>query len=178
FNRSHYEEVLVVRVHPENLDRQRLPPGSRGPDIWAQRFGEINRWERYLVDNGIRVVKLFLHLSKEEQRQRFLKRLEVKEKNFKFSAADVHERTYWDEYQRAFSEMLSHTSTDRAPWYVIPADHKWFSRLCAAAVLVETLAEIDPHYPVLSGRQLEELEAARVALEAEAPQRRSKSPRT
>ena len=178
FNRSHYEEVLVVRVHPENLDRQRLPKSARGPDIWAQRYREINRWERYLVDNGIRVVKLFLHLSKEEQRQRFLQRLDVKEKNFKFSAADVHERSYWDEYQRAFSEMLSNTSTEWAPWYVIPADHKWFTRLCAAAVLVETLSDIDPHYPVLSGRQLEDLDAARVDLEAEAPQRRSKRPRT
>ena len=130
FNRSHYEEVLVVRVHPEALARQRLPTTGRG-SIWDRRFREINDWERYLVDNGIRVVKLFLNLSKEEQRIRFLKRIDVPERNWKFSAADARERRRWDDYQLAFSEMLSATSTKHAPWYVIPADHKWFARICA-----------------------------------------------
>lgn len=132
FNRSHYEEVLVVRVHPENLARQKLPETARGPDVWKRRYREINDWERYLTDNGFKVVKLFLNLSKEEQRIRFLKRIDVPERNWKFSAADVRERARWDDYQRAFSQMLSATSTEWAPWYVIPADHKWFARLCAA----------------------------------------------
>jgi PPK2 family polyphosphate:nucleotide phosphotransferase len=121
FNRSHYEEVLVVRIHPEVLEQQRLPEVAK-VDIWARRYREINDWERYLVDNGIRIVKLFLNVSKEEQRRRFLKRVEQPDKNWKFSAADVRERAYWDDYQHAFSETLSHTSTEWAPWVVIPAD--------------------------------------------------------
>ena len=129
FNRSHYEEVLVVRVHEELLARQKLPQKARGRDVWKRRYREINDWERYLVDNGIRVVKLFLNLSKEEQRLRFLARIDEPDKNWKFSAADVEERRYWDDYQRAFSEMLSNTSTEWAPWHVIPADRKWFARL-------------------------------------------------
>src|SRR5436190_11306279 len=124
FNRSHYEEVLVVRVHPENLKRQRLPKEARGADVWERRYREINEWERHLVDNGFRVVKLFLNLSKEEQRIRFLKRLDLPDHNWKFSAADARERQRWDDYQKAFSAMLSQTSTRWAPWYVIPADHK------------------------------------------------------
>ena len=132
FNRSHYEEVLVVRVHPENLARQRLPAVDKG--IWDRRYREINDWERYLVDNGFAVVKLLLNLSREEQRIRFLKRIDVPERNWKFSAADARERRRWDDYQAAFSRMLSATSTEHAPWYVVPADHKWFARICAAAV--------------------------------------------
>jgi PPK2 family polyphosphate:nucleotide phosphotransferase len=169
FNRSHYEEVLVVRVHPENLVRQRLPAGSTGPDVWKRRFREINDWERYLSDNGIRVVKLFLNLSREEQRIRFLKRIDLPEKNWKFSASDVHERQYWDEYQQAFSDMLSHTSTEWAPWHVIPADHKWFARTCAAAVIAQTLIEIDPRYPVPDKAARQELVRAKAELEDEAP---------
>jgi PPK2 family polyphosphate:nucleotide phosphotransferase len=169
FNRSHYEEVLVVRVHPENLVRQRLPASATGPDVWKRRFREINEWERYLVDNGFRVVKLFLNLSKEEQRVRFLKRIDLPEKNWKFSAADVRERRYWDDYQQAFSDMLSHTSTDWAPWHVIPADHKWFARICAAAVIAQTLIEIDPRYPVPDKTARQELLRAKAELEAEAP---------
>ena len=169
FNRSHYEEVLVVRVHPENLDRQRLPAESTGPDVWKRRFREINDWERYLSDNGFRVVKLFLNLSKEEQRVRFLKRIDLPEKNWKFSASDVRERRYWDEYQHAFSDMLSHTSTEWAPWHVIPADHKWFARTCAAAVIAQTLIEIDPRYPVPDEAARQELLRAKAELEAEAP---------
>jgi PPK2 family polyphosphate:nucleotide phosphotransferase len=169
FNRSHYEEVLVVRVHPELLDRQQLPAEVKGKGIWDRRYRQINDWERYLTDNGFKVVKLFLNLSKEEQRTRFLKRIDLPEKNWKFSAADVRERQYWDDYQRAFSEMLSATSTEWAPWYVVPADRKWFARICAAAVLVHTLAEIDPQYPTVSQERRKQLLAVKGELEAEAP---------
>jgi PPK2 family polyphosphate:nucleotide phosphotransferase len=169
FNRSHYEEVLVVRVHPENLDLQHLPEKSKRSDIWQRRYREINDWERYLVDNGVRVVKLFLNLSKEEQRTRFLKRIDVPERNWKFSGADARERQRWDDYQQAFSQMLSATSTDWAPWYVVPADRKWFARICAAAVLAHTLAKIDPKYPEVSAAARKDLRAARKALEADAP---------
>jgi len=167
FNRSHYEEVLAVRVHPENLDRQRLSDASAGKNVWARRFREINDWERYLADNGFAVVKLFLNLSWEQQRERFLKRIDVPERNWKFSAADIRERRFWTEYQRAFSEMLSATSKPWAPWYVIPADRKWFARLSAGAVLAHTLLELDPWYPRVSAEVRDELQQARGELENE-----------
>ena len=170
FNRSHYEEVVVVRVHPENLDRQKLPPERKGPGIWARRYREINDWERYLTDNGFRIVKLFLNISKEEQRTRFLKRLDLPEKNWKFSSHDVAERERWADYQEAFSEMLSHTSTKWAPWYVIPADRKWFARIASAAVLANTLIEIDPQYPTVSTAARKDLAKVREALVAQAPE--------
>jgi len=176
FNRSHYEEVLVVRVHPALLDRQRLPAAAKGKDVWARRYREINDWEHFLADNGFRVVKLFLNLSKEEQRIRFLKRLDLPEKNWKFSAADAREREYWDDYQAAFSDMLSHTSTEWAPWYVIPADHKWFARICVSAVLAHTLMEIDPHYPRVDKAKREDLAQTKALLEAEAPRGAAKDP--
>ncbi len=169
FNRSHYEEVLVVRVHPENLDRQKLPIQARGKDVWDRRYREINDWERYLTGNGFKVVKLFLNLSREEQRIRFLKRIDLPDKNWKFSSADARERQRWDDYQQAFSQMLSATSTQWAPWYVIPADRKWFARICAAAVLVHTLIEIDPQYPKVSAGKRDELMVVKGELEAEAP---------
>jgi PPK2 family polyphosphate:nucleotide phosphotransferase len=169
FNRSHYEEVLVVRVHPENLDRQNLPAADRGPKLWQRRYREINDWERYLSDNGFSIVKLLLNLSKEEQRVRFLKRIDDPDRNWKFSAADARERRYWDDYQRAFSEMLSATSTNWAPWYVIPADRKWFARICASAAIVHTLAGLDPQYPKVSSETRRELQVVRRQLEAEAP---------
>ena len=169
FNRSHYEEVLVARVHKQILDSEKLPPESRAGDIWKRRYREINDWERYLAGNGIRVVKIFLNVSREEQRRRFLRRIDQPEKNWKFSASDVRERRYWDDYQRAYSEMLSHTSTEYASWYVLPADHKWFTRLCAAAVIAHTLIDIDPHYPAPDPATRQELEQARRELEAEAP---------
>jgi PPK2 family polyphosphate:nucleotide phosphotransferase len=169
FNRSHYEEVLVVRVHPENLDRQKLPKEAKGKGVWDRRYREINDWERYLNDNGIKVVKIFLNLSKEEQRRRFLRRIDLKDKNWKFSVNDVHERKYWDDYQKAFSEMLSATSTSWAPWYVVPADRKWFARICVAAVLANTLIEIDPKYPRVSAHEREHLLVEKKALGAEAP---------
>jgi PPK2 family polyphosphate:nucleotide phosphotransferase len=170
FNRSHYEEVLVVRVHPENLDRQKLPDFAKDNRVWHRRYREINDWERYLTENGFRVVKMFLNLSEEEQRTRFFKRLDLPEKNWKFSAADVRERQRWDDYQEAFSELLSATSTAWAPWYVIPADHKWFARICAAAVLTHTLIDIDPHYPEVSAERREQLLVVKGELEAQAPE--------
>jgi polyphosphate kinase 2 (PPK2 family) len=136
--------------------------------VWKRRYREINDWERYLVDNGIEIVKLFLNLSKEEQRRRFLRRIDRPDKNWKFSAADIREREHWDEYQRAFSKMLTHTSTEWAPWHVIPADHKWFARLAVGAVLVDTLVRLDPRYPVLGDDARAELLKARAELEAEA----------
>jgi PPK2 family polyphosphate:nucleotide phosphotransferase len=169
FNRSHYEEVLVVRVHPENLDRQKLPEAARTGDIWQRRYREINDWERYLTDNGLRIVKLFLNISKEEQRARLLRRIDLPDHNWKFSAADVNERERWDDYQRAFSGMLSHTSTEWAPWHVIPADRKWFARVGAAAVLVDALMEIDPRFPPVTRRQREALLEAKARLEEQAP---------
>jgi PPK2 family polyphosphate:nucleotide phosphotransferase len=169
FNRSHYEEVLVVRVHPELLERERLPRGSAGKELWHRRYREINDWERYLADNGIKVLKLFLNLSAEEQRTRFLGRIDLAEKNWKLSASDVSERANWDAYERAFSEMLSHTSTQSAPWYVIPADHKWFAHLAVSAVLVHALMEIDPQYPIPDAGEREALQRARAQLEAQAP---------
>jgi PPK2 family polyphosphate:nucleotide phosphotransferase len=169
FNRSHYEEVLVVRVHPENLDRQKLPADAKKGDIWQRRYREINDWERHLSDNGIRIVKLFLNLSKEEQRTRLLRRIDLPDHNWKFSAADVAERERWDDYQEAFNDMLSHTSTEWAPWHVIPADRKWFARISAASVLVSALMEIDPQFPKVSDEQRAELQEIKRALEAQAP---------
>jgi PPK2 family polyphosphate:nucleotide phosphotransferase len=161
FNRSHYEEVLVVRVHPELLERQKLPPGKRNAAFWESRYRSINCWEDHLYENGIRTVKLFLNVSHEEQRRRFLSRIDEPEKNWKFSANDAKERTHWDTYQNAFADMLSATSTAHAPWYVIPADDKPFARVAAAAVIANALIEIDPHYPKVSSSQLESLQAVR-----------------
>lgn len=166
FNRSHYEEVLVVRVHPSFLERQRL---RQGDGVWKRRYREINDWERYLVENGFKLVKLFLNVSREEQRLRFLKRIDRSDKNWKFSASDVAERAYWDDYQAAFSEMLTHTSTDWAPWHVIPSDHKWFARIAVGATLVQALVELDPQYPTVSEEDKQALLQARAQLEAEAP---------
>jgi len=175
FNRSHYEEVLVVRVHPEFLEHQHLPDAARGKDVWNRRYREINDWERYLTDNGFRIVKMFLNVSKEEQRRRFLARIEEPEKNWKFSANDVHERRFWDDYENAISEMLSHTSTEHAPWHVIPADRKWFLRAAVAATLAKTLMDIDPQYPTVDEQARAELQTAKAELEAEAPARRDAS---
>ena len=167
FNRSHYEEVLVVRVHPEILDRQQFPKASRKGDIWKRRYREINDWEHYITDQGFRLVKIFLNVSKEEQRQRFLRRVELPEKNWKFSAADAKERGYWDAYQKAYSEMLSQTSTEWAPWYVIPADHKWMARSLVAGILTSTIQGLDLHFPEPSSEEKAALEEARRQLEAE-----------
>jgi PPK2 family polyphosphate:nucleotide phosphotransferase len=176
FNRSHYEEVLVVRVHPENLDRQKLPPPAKKGDVWKRRYRAINDWERYLSDNGIRIVKLFLNISKEEQRKRFIRRIDVPDRNWKFSTADVAEREHWDHYQKAFSEALSNTSTAWAPWYVLPADHKWYARIGAAAVLVHTLIELDPRFPTVTKERRQELLEIRKTLEAQAPPGAARDP--
>jgi PPK2 family polyphosphate:nucleotide phosphotransferase len=169
FNRSYYEEVLVVRVHSEVLAHEKLPRKARGRGIWRRRYREINDWEHYLTDNGIKVVKLFLNLSKEEQRSRFLRRIDLPDHNWKFSASDVKERSYWDDYQKAFSEMLSATSTEWAPWHVIPADHKWFARICASAIIADALIKIDPRFPKVSDEARAALQETKMLLEAEAP---------
>ncbi|HMJ80321.1 MAG TPA: polyphosphate kinase 2 family protein [Candidatus Dormibacteraeota bacterium] len=176
FNRSHYEEVLVVRVHPQILAGQKLPARSRGRGIWQRRFREINDWERYLSDQGYRFVKIFLNLSREEQRRRFLSRIDEPEKNWKFSANDARERAYWDDYQKAFSDVLTHTSTEWAPWYVIPADYKPFARVAAAGVLAEALIEIDPRYPRVSKEAREALQTAKADLEGQAPKGQPANP--
>jgi PPK2 family polyphosphate:nucleotide phosphotransferase len=170
FNRSYYEEVLVVRVHPENLDREKLPARAKRRDVWTRRYQAINDWERYLTDNGFRVVKLFLNLSREEQRTRFLRRIDLPDHNWKFSTADVKEREYWDDYQRAFSDMLAQTSTEWAPWHVIPADRKWFERLAVGLVIAQALLEIDPQFPKVSQEQHQALQEIKKSLEAEAPE--------
>jgi PPK2 family polyphosphate:nucleotide phosphotransferase len=167
FNRSHYEEVLVVRVHPEVRRAERLPETAPGDELWTRRFREINQWERYLTDNGIAVVKIMLNLSKGEQARRFRKRLDHPEKNWKFSPADIRERSYWDDYQRAFSEMLSQTSTPWAPWQVVPADHKWFARLATAAAVIRALGDINPQYPAPDAAARAEMVQASAELAAE-----------
>ena len=169
FNRSHYEDVLVVRVHPEYLEGAQLPEASIDDGIWERRYREINDFERHLVDNGIKVVKIFLNVSKEEQRARFLSRIDDPTKNWKFSSADLAEREHWDEYQKAFAEAISATSTEHAPWYVVPADKKWFARLAGGAILAHTLLEIDPQYPVLEEKEQQRLAENRERLLAEGP---------
>ena len=168
YNRSHYEEVLVVRVHPELLVAEKLPPKARQGNVWKRRYGQINDWEQHLVDNGIRVVKIFLNLSRQEQAKRFLRRIDDPTKNWKYSPSDILERRYWDDYQKAFEDMLNQTSTEWAPWYVVPADHKWFTRLATAAVLVSVLAEIDPQYPQVPPEIRQEMAVARESLVQEA----------
>jgi PPK2 family polyphosphate:nucleotide phosphotransferase len=168
FNRSHYEEVLVVRVHPEYLDSQHLPDSAKKADLWKRRFREINDWERYLVDNGVRVVKLFLNLSKDEQRRRFLARIDEPDKNWKFSVTDALERKHWDQYQQAYEQMLGATSTRHARWHVVPADHKWFARLAASWIILEALMDIDPTYPKLDRATREQMLEIKKDLEAEA----------
>lgn len=167
FNRSYYEEVLIVRVHPAILDQQQLPESARGEHIWKQRFEDINNFEKYLTNNGIVVMKFFLNVSKEEQKERFLGRIDRPEKNWKFSVADAKERGHWNDYRIAYEAALTHTSTDWAPWHVIPADHKWFTRLAVASLIEQKLASLDLTYPVLEDHHLERLQEARVMLESE-----------
>lgn len=167
FNRSYYEEVLVVKVHPGFLKGQWLPSQFDGqnPDwLWQRRYHEINQWEQELTQQGITIIKFFLHVSKHEQKERFLKRLDTPEKNFKFSAADVNERAHWDDYQTAYQQMLSATSTPHAPWYVVPADKKWFTRAVVADVIAARIEALDLKIPLLSATQTEELRTARQRL--------------
>jgi PPK2 family polyphosphate:nucleotide phosphotransferase len=167
FNRSYYEEVLVVRVHPEFLEKQQLPASTVDKNIWKRRFTEMNNFEKYLVDNGTRVIKFFLNVSKDEQKKRFMERIERPEKNWKFSIADAEERGHWEQYMAAYEDMLSHTSTRWAPWYVIPADKKWFTRLAVAAVLIEAFQKINPQYPTVSEEHKAELLKAKEMLGSE-----------
>lgn len=164
FNRSYYEETLIVRVHPELLARQQLPPELVTRRIWKERFQDIRAFERYLHRNGVLVRKFFLHVSKAEQKRRFLERIENPDKNWKFSAADVAERRHWEAYMAAYEDMIRHTATAEAPWYVVPADHKWFTRLVVAAAVIDALASLNLRYPELGPAQRKELAAARRAL--------------
>ena len=167
FNRSYYEEVLIVRVHPELVENEKLPTKLDGKEFWKHRYEEINDFERHLVRNGVVVLKFFLNLTKDEQKRRFLERIEKPDKNWKFSIADANEREHWDEYMNAYENMLQHTSTKWAPWYVIPADHKWFTRIAVADVLVKTLKSLDLKYPVVSKERKAELQKIRRQLEKE-----------
>jgi len=167
FNRSYYEETLVVRVHPEYLVKQKIPPSLITKKIWQERFEDIRGMETYLARNGIAVVKFFLHVSRNEQRRRFLQRAKQPEKNWKFSGADMAERVHWNAYQRAYEDMIRNTATKLSPWYVVPADNKWFTRLVVAGAVIETLASLDLQYPVIEKEQLEEINAARGELERE-----------
>jgi PPK2 family polyphosphate:nucleotide phosphotransferase len=164
FNRSYYEETLVVRVHPEYLEKAKLPPSLIGKDIWENRFRDIRAFERYLANNGFITVKFFLHVSKKEQKKRFLSRLELSEKNWKFSASDMAERNYWDDYQKAYEDAIRSTATKHAPWYIVPADNKWFSRIVVAAAVIETLADLDLEYPKVGPEKIKELAAAKKEL--------------
>ncbi len=165
FNRSYYEETLVVRVHPEYLAGQKVPKKLITKRIWNERFEDIRGIERYLSRNGILVRKFFLHVSKKEQKRRFMERLDNPEKNWKFSSADAKERGYWDAYMEAYEDMIRNTATPEAPWYVVPADNKWFSRLVVAAAVIEALDSMSLHYPQVSEAKLKELEIARKILE-------------
>jgi PPK2 family polyphosphate:nucleotide phosphotransferase len=166
-NRSYYEEVLVCRVHPELLAAQQMPEECKGDDVWKRRFDEINNFERYLTDNGIHVLKFYLNVSKKEQKKRFLARIDLDEKNWKFSVNDARERTFWKDYMNAYEEVFTHTSTKRAPWYIVPANNKWFMRLAVAAIIGYTLDELDLKYPTLSKEKKNELLEARKVLMAE-----------
>jgi PPK2 family polyphosphate:nucleotide phosphotransferase len=167
FNRSHYEEVLVVRVHRDILAAQKLPPSLVTSDIWQQRFADINAFEHYLTRNGVVIRKFFLHVSREEQRRRFLARLEEPGKNWKFSLADAQEREHWNDYMAAYEDMIRHTSTPHAPWYVVPADRKWFTRVVVSQAIVQTLESLDLAYPTVNASKRKELEEVRRTLETE-----------
>jgi PPK2 family polyphosphate:nucleotide phosphotransferase len=164
FNRSYYEETLVVRVHSEFLAKQTLPPELITKNIWKERFEDIRNFERYLTRNGVIILKFFLHVSKGEQKRRFLERLENPEKNWKFSANDIKERAFWNDYMRAYEDLIRHTSAPEAPWYVVPADNKWFTRIVVAAAVIEALDALDLHYPKVSKEKLKELAAAKRVL--------------
>ncbi|MGE3277487.1 MAG: polyphosphate kinase 2 family protein [Vicinamibacterales bacterium] len=167
FNRSYYEEVLVVRVHPEYLAKQQLPEPLVTRRIWRERFEDIRHMERYLVRQGVAIRKFFLHVSPAEQRRRFLSRLDEPEKHWKFSLADVHEREHFGDYMRAYEDMVRHTASPWAPWYVVPADHKWFTRLVVSSAIIDALESLQPRFPAVDARLKRELRVARAALESE-----------
>lgn len=167
FNRSYYEEVLVARVHENILENQNLPEECLGKNIWANRYEDINSFERYLARNGTKILKFFLHISREEQRQRFLKRINRQEKNWKFSSSDAKERQHWDKYMRAYEQAFEHTSTQHAPWYIVPADNKWYSRTVVAQIVADTLDKLPIEYPELEKDHYKILEQAKTMLENE-----------
>jgi len=167
FNRSYYEEVLVVRVHPEFLERQKLPQPLVSKRIWDERLADIAHFEDYAARQGTKILKFFLHVSRKEQKKRFMERLEKPEKNWKFSASDVQERKFWGDYMHAFEEAIAATASKQAPWFVVPADNKWFSRLLVAAAIVEAMASLDLAYPKIDAAKKKELAAVRVALSRE-----------
>jgi PPK2 family polyphosphate:nucleotide phosphotransferase len=167
FNRSYYEEVLVVKVHPDLCERQKLPPGKRGKSFWQERYDDINHFERHLSRNGTIILKFFLHISKDEQKKRFLERLETPEKHWKFSASDLAERGFWKEYMEAFEEALSATSTEWAPWYIIPADHKWVARAVVADILTSAIGSLHLTFPEVRADKRKALGEAKVQLEQE-----------
>ena len=167
FNRSYYEELLIVRVHPEILKKQQLPNFPQDNHIWKQRFEEINNFEKYLFNNGVIVLKFFLNVSKSVQKRRFLERIESPEKNWKLSVSDVRERAFWDDYMDAYEQVFNHTSTEFAPWYIVPADRKWFTRLVVADIICQKLQELNLQYPQMSEEHKQQLLAAKKTLEAE-----------
>jgi len=169
FNRSYYEEVLVVNVHPEFLAKQKIPPELVGNGVWRDRYQDIRSFERYLSRNGVLVRKFFLHLSRKEQERRFLERLDNPDKNWKFSSSDAEERTHWKSYMAAYEAMIRNTATRRAPWYVVPADNKWFTRVIVAAAIIDAIASLDLAYPEVDETKLQELAATKRMLEAEVP---------
>ena len=166
FNRSYYEEVLVVRVHPEYLEGQQLPPAAKKKDVWEKRFAEINNFEQYATRNGIEIVKFYLNVSKDEQKRRFLERIERPEKNWKFSVNDAKERGFWDEYMAAYEDMLTKTSTKHAPWHIIPADNKWFARAAVSDIIVTKLKSLKLRYPRVTEAHKQDLLKAKALLEA------------
>ena len=167
FNRSYYEETLVVRVHEKILEKQKLPKRLVTKDIWKERFEDINAFEKYLYRNGVLVRKFFLHVSKKEQKKRFLKRLDDEDRNWKFSSNDAKERAYWDQYMAAYEDMIRNTASKHAPWYVVPADNKWFTRLVVAGAVIDALDSLDLHYPVVSDEQKKDLAQAKQMIEAQ-----------
>jgi PPK2 family polyphosphate:nucleotide phosphotransferase len=167
FNRSYYEEVLVARVHPEILERQKLPPVVAGKEIWDERLADIAHFEAYATRQGIKILKFFLHVSRNEQKKRFLERLDEPEKNWKFSASDVQERKFWSDYMHAFEEAIRATASKHAPWFVVPADNKWFTRLVVAAAIVDAMENLNLAYPKVDAAKRKQLAAARVALSRE-----------
>jgi PPK2 family polyphosphate:nucleotide phosphotransferase len=167
FNRSYYEEILITRVHPEIMEQRKIPPSLIDKNIWKHRFDEINNYEKYLVNNGTIILKFFLNVSKEEQKKRFLERIDRPEKNWKFSTNDAKERIFWDDYMTVYEDMFNHTSTEVAPWHIISADHKWFTRLAVAGIIYTKLNELNLHYPKVSKEKHQELLEAKAMLESE-----------
>ncbi len=170
FNRSYYEEVLVIRVHPELLQNQRIPDSLVTKRIWDERFEDINGFEKHLSRNGVVIRKFFLHVSRKEQKARFLKRLREPQKNWKFSASDLRERNYWEDYMRAYEEMIRNTTTSHAPWYAVPADNKWVTRIIVASIVIETLQSLNLHFPEVTPDQKKQIDHARESLSSEAEQ--------